>query len=101
MLSTLPLRHFLCSFLIVKSIPKEFENEIEKFDGKFIIIRLHKSGKGRIIGKLVNKVFYIFYIDVKGKLYKHWNKNRDSTIVYEATCTIPIQIFGMKFAISL
>ena len=27
--------------------------------------------KGRIIGKIHNKVFYIFYIDAKGVLYKH------------------------------
>ena len=59
---------------INKEIPPEFETEIEKFNGKYTIFRLYKGNgitPGRIIGKLVNKVFYIFYIDVKGDLYKH------------------------------
>ena len=57
-----------------KEIPSEFEEDIEIFDGKYTVIRLYKNNiptPGRIIGKLVNKVFYIFYIDVKGELYKH------------------------------
>ena len=59
---------------IKKEIPSEFEEDIEIFDGKYTVIRLYKNNiptPGRIIGKLVNKVFYIFYIDVKGELYKH------------------------------
>lgn len=59
---------------INKEIPQGFNNEIEEFDGKYSIMRLYKNNTptpGRIIGKLVNKVFYIFYIDVKGKLYNH------------------------------
>ena len=59
---------------IRKDIPPGFEEEVEKVKGKYTVIRLYKSNyptKGRIIGKLVNKVFYIFYIDVKGDLYKH------------------------------
>lgn len=59
---------------ILKEIPTNFSNEIENFDGKYSIMRLYKNNiptKGRIIGKLVNKVFYVFYIDVKGILYNH------------------------------
>lgn len=59
---------------IKKEVPNEFNTDIEKFDGKYTIIRLYKNNyptPGRIIGKMVNKVFYIFYIDVKGILYEH------------------------------
>lgn len=59
---------------ISKEIPIKFTNEIMPFDGKYSVMRLYKNNNptpGRIIGKLVNKVFYIFYIDTKGELYKH------------------------------
>lgn len=59
---------------IGKEIPKRFTEEIQNFDGKYSIMRLYKNNvptPGRIIGKLINKVFYIFYIDVKGILYTH------------------------------
>ncbi len=59
---------------IRKEIPKRFINEIESFDGKYSILRLYKNNvptPGRIIGKIVNKVFYVFYIDAKGVLYNH------------------------------
>jgi len=59
---------------ISKEIPIGFNSDIEEFDGKYTILRLYKNNyptPGRIIGKIVNKVFYIFYIDVKGTLYKH------------------------------
>ncbi len=59
---------------IKKKIPEGFITDITDFDGKYSIFRLYKNNEptpGRIIGKLVNKVFYIFYIDVKGILYKH------------------------------
>ena len=59
---------------IRKEIPLGFINDIEEFDGKYSIFRLYKGNEptpGRVIGKLVNKVFYIFYIDVKGILYNH------------------------------
>ena len=59
---------------ISKEIPKNFEEDIKEFDGKYSIMRLYKNNiptPGRIIGKLINKVFYIFYIDAKGKLYEH------------------------------
>lgn len=59
---------------INKDIPCKFIQEIQDFDGKYSIMRLYKNNEptpGRIIGKLINKVFYIFYIDTKGKLYSH------------------------------
>ena len=59
---------------IRKEIPIGFIKDIEGFDGKYSIFRLYKNNDptpGRVIGKLVNKVFYIFYIDVKGILYNH------------------------------
>lgn len=59
---------------ISKAIPEKFNSEIKEFDGKYSIMRLYKGNTptpGRIIGKLINKVFYIFYIDAKGDLYNH------------------------------
>lgn len=59
---------------ISKMIPIKFEEEIQKFDGLYNVMRIYKNNNptpGRIIGKLVNKVFYMFYIDSKGELYKH------------------------------
>lgn len=59
---------------INKQIPQRFVQEIQEFDGKYSIMRLYKNNEptpGRIIGKLANRVFYIFYIDTKGKLYAH------------------------------
>ena len=59
---------------IKKEIPPAFYSNIAEFDGKYSIFRLYKNNvptPGRVIGKLINKVFYIFYIDVKGILYHH------------------------------
>ena len=59
---------------IKKEIPNKFLSDISEFDGKYTVMRLYKNDnptKGRIIGKIHNKVFYIFYIDAKGVLYKH------------------------------
>lgn len=59
---------------IKKQIDPKFYDGHRTFDGKYTIIRLYPNNqptKGRIIGKLINKIFYIFFIDAKGKLYKH------------------------------
>lgn len=59
---------------IRKEIDPKFFSGHRNFDGKYTIIRLYTNNnptKGRIIGKIINKVFYIFYIDVKGELYSH------------------------------
>ena len=61
---------------ISKKIPAEFSERFptEAITGKFNVMRLYTNNNplpSRIIGKLVRNVFYIFYIDIKGKLYKH------------------------------
>lgn len=61
---------------IKKTVPLEF---VERFPGsmvgkKFHIMRLYPNNNptpSRIIGKIVHNVFYIFFIDIKGNLYKH------------------------------
>lgn len=43
-------------------------------DGKYAIFRLYTNNNpivARIIGRLINKVFYIFFIDIGGNLYGH------------------------------
>ncbi|MBR6517845.1 MAG: hypothetical protein IKT40_13515 [Bacilli bacterium] len=49
----------------------KFENSIRKLDNKRDVIRIRETDKGRIIGKIVNKIFYVFYVDASGKGYKH------------------------------
>ena len=59
---------------IKKQIKPEFFGGHRYFDGNYTIIRLYPNNNptpGRIIGKMINKIFYIFYIDVKGELYNH------------------------------
>ena len=59
---------------ISKQINPNFEDRNRRFDGKYTIMRLYTNNNptpGRIIGKLINHIFYIFYIDPKGELYNH------------------------------
>ncbi len=59
---------------ITKQIHPDFFDGNRTFDGKYTIFRLYKNNyptPGRIIGKMINKIFYVFFIDVKGNLYKH------------------------------
>lgn len=59
---------------INKKIKPEFYGGHRYFDGNYTIIRLYPNNNptpGRIIGKMINKIFYIFYIDAKGELYNH------------------------------
>ena len=59
---------------IKKQIKPEFYGGHRYFDGKYTIIRIYPNNnptKGRIIGKMINKIFYIFFVDVKGNLYEH------------------------------
>lgn len=54
--------------------PKFYESENRVFDGKYTIFRLYPNNnplKSRIIGKMINKIFYVFFIDINGDLYKH------------------------------
>lgn len=59
---------------IKKQIHPNFTNKNRKFDGKYTVIRLYTNNNpypSRIIGKMINKIFYVFFIDIKGDLYKH------------------------------
>lgn len=59
---------------ISKKIDSNFFDGHRQFDGKYTIIRLYTNNNpapGRIIGKMINKIFYIFFIDTKGELYDH------------------------------
>ena len=43
-------------------------------DKKYCIFRLYTNDNpilARVIGRLINNVFYIFFIDIGGNLYKH------------------------------
>lgn len=59
---------------ISKQIPNNFLKNNSNIDNKYTIIRIYTNNNptpGRLIGKMINKIFYIFFIDVKGKLYAH------------------------------
>lgn len=51
------------------------ENTHRNFDDKkFAIFRLYTNNNpilARVIGKIINKVFYILFIDIGGNLYSH------------------------------
>ena len=54
--------------------PRYFESPNRTFDGKYSVIRLYTNNNpkpSRIIGRMENKIFYVFFIDVDGKLYSH------------------------------
>ena len=62
---------------IDKQIPRAFfnGNSHRNFDDKkYAIFRLYTNDnpcQARIIGRMINQVFYIFFIDIGGKLYDH------------------------------
>ena len=60
---------------IQKKISSEFYQGHRNFDDKkYAIFRLYSNNNpivARVIGRLINKVFYIFFVDIGGKLYKH------------------------------
>ena len=54
--------------------PRFFESENRVFDGKYTIFRLYTNNNplnSRIIRKIINKIFYVFFIDINGDLYDH------------------------------
>lgn len=56
--------------------PKFFEgNTHRNFDDKkYAIFRLYTNNNpimARVIGRLINQVFYIFFVDIGGNLYEH------------------------------
>lgn len=61
---------------ISKEIPQGFRDRFSSktYNNKFAIMRLYPNNNpilARIIGVMIKKVFYVFYIDIGGKLYKH------------------------------
>ena len=59
-----------------KNIPKSFTERFpeSKYNGKLAIMRLYPNDNpilARIIGVVIKNVFYIMFIDIGGKLYKH------------------------------
>ena len=61
---------------IKKQVPAQFEKRFEskEYNNKLAIIRLYTNNNpilGRIIGVIIKNVFYIFFIDIGGKLYSH------------------------------
>lgn len=64
------------SIEISKDIPCGFSERFPSDSAikKFHIMRLYTNNNplpSRIIGKIIRNVFYIFYIDINGDLYKH------------------------------
>ena len=61
---------------IKKEIPEAFKQRFDskRYNNKWAIIRIYPNNNpiiARVIGVLINKIFYIFFIDIGGKLYKH------------------------------
>ena len=51
-----------------------FSGNNREFNGKYTIIRLYPNNNplpSRVIGVMINKVFYVLFIDIYGKLYNH------------------------------
>lgn len=61
---------------IRKEIPKKFAERFKEqdYNNKLAIFRLYANNNpimARIIGVVIKNIFYIFYIDIGGNLYKH------------------------------
>lgn len=61
---------------IKKEIPAKFKDRFEakEYNNKLAIMRLYTNNKpilGRIIGVIIKNIYYIFFIDIGGKLYSH------------------------------
>ena len=59
-----------------KNIPEKFLSRFDKnvFNNKIAVFRLYPNNNpivARVIGVIIKNVFYIFFIDIGGKLYKH------------------------------
>ena len=54
--------------------PEYFKSNHRTFDGKYHIFRIYTNNNpvvARVIGKIIKNIFYIFFIDIGGKLYHH------------------------------
>ena len=60
---------------IKKQIPQKFVDRFgKKADEKYAIFRIYSNNQpvvARVIGIIIEKVMYIFFIDIGGNLYKH------------------------------
>ncbi|MBO5005360.1 MAG: hypothetical protein J6D03_09055 [Clostridia bacterium] len=61
---------------INKKVPQNFSDRFQskEYNNKFAIMRLYTNNNpilGRIIGVIIKNVYYIFFIDIGGNLYKH------------------------------
>lgn len=61
---------------IKKQVPLNFEKRFtsKEYNNKLAIMRLYPNNNpinARIIGVIIKNVFYIFFIDIGGNLYKH------------------------------
>lgn len=61
---------------IKKEIPSKFKDRFDakEYNNKLAIMRLYTNNKpilGRIIGVIIKNIYYIFFIDIGGKLYPH------------------------------
>ena len=61
---------------IKKEIPSKFNQRFEtkEYNNKLAIMRLYTNNTpilARIIGVIIKNVYYIFFIDIGGKLYSH------------------------------
>lgn len=61
---------------IRKEIPKKFSNRFEakEYNNKLAIMRLYTNNNpiiARAIGVIIKNIYYIFFIDIGGKLYSH------------------------------
>lgn len=61
---------------IKKEIPSKFQDRFgtKEYNNKLAIMRLYTNNQpilGRIIGVIIKNVYYIFFIDIGGKLYSH------------------------------
>lgn len=61
---------------VSKKIPIKFQERFDskEYNDKLAIFRLYPNNNpivARIIGVLIKNIFYIFFIDIGGKLYRH------------------------------
>ncbi len=61
---------------IKKEIPAKFKERFEnkEYNNKLAIMRIYPNNNpimARVIGVIIKNIFYIFFIDIGGKLYSH------------------------------
>ena len=61
---------------IKKKIPEKFSNRFDakEYNNKLAIMRLYSNNNpilARVIGVIIKNIYYVFFIDIGGKLYSH------------------------------